>query len=159
MFSYPAVMALLIFCCVRIGQESPAYAQDASGNYVGFKACSSCHQTLTEGWLTTRHARTFESLKKSSQENLPGCVKCHVTGYGEDGGFIDYDLTPEMAGVQCEQCHGAGRKHVETGGEVGLPVRSMGQAACRRCHTPGQDANFDYQKKVRSVHGSQVLNK
>jgi hypothetical protein len=83
------------------------------GTYIGWKQCAACHSPIDTTWQKTRHANAIESLKKTSQQNLPDCVKCHVTGYEKDGGFIDYELTPEMAGVQCEVCHGPGSKHAE----------------------------------------------
>ena len=124
------------------------------GNYLGWKQCAGCHKEISDSWQNSRHAKAIESLKKSGQEGLPACVKCHVTGFEQPGGFIDYELTPEMAGVQCEECHGPGSEHVRkpTGQSM---VKAPGIEACRRCHTKGQDPGFDYKEKVIAVHGPQ----
>ena len=122
--------------------------------YVGWERCAPCHSDKAEGWQTTRHAKALESLKKTEQENLPGCVKCHVTGYEKDGGFIDYELTSEMAGVQCEACHGAGGGHVED--PMGVkPAGDVGEGTCRQCHTEEQDPGFNYEEKTKGIHGAQ----
>lgn len=126
---------------------------EAYWNYMGWKPCAQCHEVIAKNWAATKHAKAFDSLKKSGQENVPGCVKCHVTGYEKDGGFIDYELTPEMVGIQCEECHGEGKKHVTEGGSAKTIRRSADSDMCRRCHTPSQDRNFDYQKKIGLVHG------
>ncbi len=109
-----------------------------------------CHAAKDKGWQQTRHAKALEDLKKTNQHDLPDCVRCHVTGYEEAGGFIDHELTPEMAGVQCEACHGPGSKH--KGGKTDI-VSIPGEDKCRQCHTPGQDPKFDYRKKAAEVHG------
>jgi len=143
-------LALVIAC------SSMLFAQ-GKGAFAGVKACGTCHEDLVKGWSGTPHAKAFESLKKSSQQNLPDCVKCHVTGFEKVSGFMDIELTPEMAGVQCEQCHGPAKHHAESGGDKTGLVRSSGSAMCIGCHTPGQDKNFDYQQKVKLVHGSGTL--
>jgi hypothetical protein len=124
------------------------------GDYVSYKACMECHPEVVESWKKTPHAGAFESLKKQGEEKQknPGCIKCHVVGMDKDGGFIDMELTPELKGVQCESCHGPGRRHVETQ-EASHIVTRPAEAACRVCHTEGQDKNFDYSKKSRLVHG------
>jgi hypothetical protein len=152
--------ALLIFsllCITGLSWQRSA-AQDR-GDYAGSQSCAACHEAQVQGWSTTPHAKAFESLRKSSQQNLPGCVKCHVTGYEQKGGFIDHDLTPEMAGVQCEECHGPGRYHVDSGGDKASIRRAAGPDLCLRCHTPGQDKNFSYQKKVLLVHEKDTAGK
>ena len=78
------------------------------GDYLGWKACAECHEDVASSWQKTRHALAFEHLKNDGKEGVPGCVRCHVVRFDEDGGFIDMDLTPELAGVQCESCHGPG---------------------------------------------------
>jgi predicted CXXCH cytochrome family protein len=132
---------------------SPWTHSEESAAYVGSKKCAACHSSIDKTWQETRHAKAIESLKKSHQENLPNCVKCHVTGYERDGGFIDNELTPEMAGVQCEVCHGPGGAHVKSpmGNKM---VKESGEELCRQCHTKGQDPGFNYKEKVKLVHGA-----
>jgi predicted CXXCH cytochrome family protein len=125
---------------------------EQSATYVGSKKCVPCHSAIMDSWQNTRHAKAIESLKKSKQETLPACVKCHVTGYEKDGGFIDYELTPEMAGVQCEVCHGPGSQHATSPTKKNI-IKESSAALCRQCHTEGQDPGFNYATKVRSVHG------
>jgi len=123
-----------------------------SGSYVGKEKCAMCHPAIHETWQSTRHAKAIESLKKSGQEVVPDCARCHVTGNGKDSGFIDYELTPEMAGVQCEVCHGPGGKHITDMTKKTIN-REPGETLCRECHTKGQDPGFDYKEKVKSAHG------
>ena len=126
------------------------------GDYVSYKACMTCHPGVVKSWQKTPHARAFESLKKQGAEKQknPGCIKCHVVGMDIDGGFIDMELTPELKGVQCESCHGSGRRHAETQDPAHIVTRPA-EATCRSCHTEGQDKSFDFSKKSRLVHGRQ----
>jgi predicted CXXCH cytochrome family protein len=128
------------------------YAEE-SGTYVGWTKCEPCHAPINKTWQETPHAKAFESLKKTGQQNLPDCVKCHVTGYEHDGGFIDSELTPEMAGVQCEVCHGPCSNHVKNPVEK-KTIKESGEALCRQCHTKGQDPGFNYAAKVKLAHGA-----
>jgi len=132
--------------------NATAIYSEQSASYVGWGKCATCHSDITDSWQKTPHAKAIESLKKSKQETLPACVKCHVTGYERDGGFIDYELTPEMAGVQCEACHGPGSEHVASPMAKNI-VKESGAALCRQCHTEGQDKGFNYDVKVKNVHG------
>jgi hypothetical protein len=140
----PALTLLLI---------APWIFSEEAGTYVGSMKCAPCHSPINHTWQATNHARAIESLKKTKQENLPACVKCHVTGYERDGGFIDNELTPEMAGVQCEVCHGPGSNHLKNpvGGKM---IKKTGEETCRQCHTKGQDPGFNYKEKVKLVHGA-----
>lgn len=126
------------------------------GDYLGYTACAPCHTDVASGWQTTPHAKAFETLKTQGEEKQenPGCIQCHVVAYEEDGGFIDMELTPELAGVQCESCHGPGKKHTETMSAEAIN-RDPGEDVCRKCHTEEQDKNFDYEKKSQLVHGGE----
>ena len=138
-----------LFCFMPASGIAPA--AESQGDYAGVETCKGCHGKITQGWQKTSHAKAIESLKKTNQQNLPGCVRCHVTGYEEPSGFIDFDLTPELANVQCEACHGPRKDHAANPSKAGSPVT---EDKCRKCHTPGQDSHFDYKQKVRFVHGN-----
>ena len=142
-----AIALVLAVSCLQIN----GVKAELLGDYIGVKNCAECHEDITASWAKTPHARAFESLKKEGKDTTPGCVKCHSVAYDLDGGFIDMELTPELAGVQCESCHGPGLKHrdSEDGTDIILSNNAEG---CRTCHTPGQDANFDYVKKVKKIH-------
>lgn len=152
-------MRLKVYFLIFLGGMlfSPSVHAEILGDYLGYTACRDCHPTIVEGWKTTPHASAFESLKEQGEEkqSIPGCVKCHVVAFEQDGGFIDMDLTPELKDVQCENCHGPGRAHVESGGDPGLLTEQPDEAKCRSCHTEGQDKNFDYASKSRFVHGDE----
>ena len=123
------------------------------GDYLGYTACIDCHPDIVEQWKKTPHGNAFENLKTQGVEkqNNPNCFRCHVVAYNEDGGYIDMDLTPELKDVQCEACHGPGKKHVET--QSAEDIKKATEDVCRKCHTKGQDRDFDYQKKSKLVHG------
>lgn len=146
-------MFFIGWVCAAVVTISVAEAE-ILGDYLSSTACMDCHAEIVEGWKTTPHARAFETLKTQGEEKLtnPGCVKCHVVGFDQDGGFIDMDMTPELKGVQCECCHGPGRKHVESQDPSDI-VGRPGETTCRACHTEGQDKNFDFGKKSRLIHG------
>lgn len=148
----------------------------SSHKYAGVKKCAMCHKSEAKGnqygqWLSTAHAKAYENLASSEAQELaekrgiagnpqeaPQCVKCHVTGYGEDAslfaeGFVKTD------GVQCETCHGAGSDY------LGLSVmkdRAKAQAAglvipakelCVRCHNPESPnyKEFDFEESYKKI--------
>ena len=143
------LMAMLGICLV----SAPVVRSEVYGDFRGWKACAECHAELTDGWLHTKHAGAYEVLKKSDQHHLPVCIRCHVVGYDVFGGFIDEELTPELAGVQCEACHGPGRLHAKDPDTPGAIQSAPGEGVCRNCHTKEQDSGFDFSIKERSVHG------
>jgi len=143
-----AAAGFVFFSAVPVGHSQPPQE-----GYAGAAACAMCHGELAAGWKTTRHARAFETLKKKSQEKLPACVKCHVVGFEKPGGYVDQELTPELAGVQCESCHGPAAAHAANPANKKSLI-DPGEKTCRACHTPGQDPKFDYAGKKHSVHGA-----
>lgn len=152
----PAI--LIISLCLGIGLGSTAVKAEIMGDYLGYTACISCHKEIVSGWRTTPHANAFETLKEQGEEkqNIAGCVQCHVVAFEKDGGYIDMALTPELKDVQCEACHGPGRKHVESEGDPAEIQVRADEALCRTCHTQGQDKNFEYAVKSRLVHGHET---
>ncbi len=126
-------------------------SQNQAG-FSGWQECTSCHEDIVRGWQKTRHAKAFESLKKTSQDGLPACLRCHVTAYDEPGGYVDFELTPELIEVQCEECHGSGKDHIAGSGDKKKITANVGEQKCKKCHTPGQDPGFDYSRKSKLVH-------
>lgn len=102
----------------------------AEHSFVGTKGCKKCHLKEFKSWETTKMAQAFEQLKpgvaadKKKAAGLdpqkdytkdPKCVACHTTGFGKPGGFVDFATTPDLAGIGCEVCHGAGGTYVKDG--------------------------------------------
>jgi cytochrome c553 len=151
-----SILFLLLFAAgsfVLFSNVQDSYSQTPKEGYAGAEKCALCHGDLVKSWKTTRHAKALESLKKKSQETLPVCVKCHVTGFEKDGGFVDQELTPELAGVQCEACHGPAAVHASDPMNKKNLIANPAEKTCRSCHTVGQDPKFDFSAKRKLVHG------
>ncbi len=120
----------------------------ASDTYLGAAKCAECHQPFEEIWKKTRHARAFESLEHVGKENDPECIVCHVVGYGEEGGFYSMSTTPALANVQCEECHGLDRGHME---DFSKPMRPVTKKVCLKCHTKENSPDFDYTIHLKKI--------
>jgi hypothetical protein len=128
--------------------------------YSGAQQCRTCHAPIYERWLATRHAHAMGSLEQKGKHFDPECVRCHATGYGRPTGFISLKVNPDLANVQCEQCHGQGSLHVafRTKGETALDgvssvaaerarkLPTVGMSPCLVCHTPERDPDFTHRE-------------
>jgi hypothetical protein len=90
------------------GSTDPGYG------YVGADQCSKCHMQEFADWTGTRHSSAMATLQKVRRDRHANCVKCHVTGFGVDGGFSDVSRRAKLLGVQCEVCHGPGEQHAKS---------------------------------------------
>lgn len=129
------------------GQESTA------DEYVGAAACSNCHQQAHRVALASAHTHAFDTLVRKGSEFDPECLHCHTVGYGLYSGFVDAQRTANLAGVQCESCHGRGKNHVAAmqaagshgaGSHTASTFRSVTPATCVRCHDKENSENFHY---------------
>jgi Cytochrome c554 and c-prime len=154
--------------------------------YYGTKKCKNCHLKEYKSWAETKMAHAFDTLKPGEAADIKKaagldpakdytkdatCLRCHTTGHGAEGGFVDFETTPDMAGVGCESCHGAGgtytkpeymslknkeykKADVVAAGLVG----EVGKAQCITCHnkdnpTAKADYVFDYEaNKAKGLH-------
>lgn len=151
-------------------------AAEDKHKYVGVKKCAMCHKSEAKGnqhgqWLSSAHARAYERLaspealeaakKKGvagNPQEAPQCLKCHVTGYGEDAslfseGFISSD------GVQCETCHGAGSDYLALSimkdraksvqGGLIIPTKEL----CVKCHNSESPnyKEFNFDESVKKI--------
>ncbi len=120
--------------------------------YVSAQVCAACHQTTHQGWENSDHAMAYDDLEEVGKGFDPHCVSCHVVGYRKPGGFLSVTLTPQLAGVQCENCHGAGREHASSAGTVPTPNRELPrEQICSQCHVSDHSPKFrfdDYWPKI-----------
>ncbi|MCK6526277.1 hypothetical protein L6R50_01515 [Myxococcota bacterium] len=133
----------------------PPRAGPAHGDFRGAGTCRSCHPTEFAQWSTTRHARAYASLVKDKRHTDFDCVRCHVTGWGEEGGPDHPQRVGAMRNVQCEACHGAAAGHVAEPTKVKPARVKIPEPVCKGCHDPSQDmGRFDYRTYLPKVDHS-----
>ncbi len=115
--------------------------------YVGEESCKTCHQTQHKTWADSLHEGAYYKLEDVNKSFDPNCVGCHVVGYEQDGGFIDMDTSSHLLGVQCENCHGAGREHVESQGSKATKHHDwQPEQMCLQCHVQKHSPSFEFDK-------------
>ena len=153
------VLLLLALLVILVAATAIAPAQP---NYSGVTSCQGCHSSTSIGgdqylrWLTTGHARAFDSL--AFIQNNPACLPCHTTGWDTlkaNGGFDDYYTAGDQAGkdktknVQCEACHGP----VAFGVNHGAPETVNAQAeVCGTCHEGEHHPYYSEWKQAAHSH-------
>ena len=131
------------------GQAQPR-AKAPIGDWVGANACRACHQTQFDDWRKTSHARAYVTLVKEKRQYDLDCWSCHVTGAEQPGGPQTPSEVGHLRNVQCESCHGPGRKHVADP-TVDM-VRAPTEEHCKSCHSDEQtEGRFDYKKYLQKV--------
>lgn len=131
-----------------------ALSPQAMSDYVGADACKDCHGKVYTAWSRTKHAKALDKLRMADRAGGK-CIGCHVTGPA--AAILAEGDKPTHPHVQCEACHGPGRKHIEAanGGDVsnGRTVK-IEEATCTRCHndTSPHYKPFYYQAMVGLVH-------
>ncbi len=149
---------------------------DPNTPYVGSAVCGKCHPTafkaLADGFHATatrslaRPARSHWSVPKHKRGVVglrrPECLRCHVTGFGQKGGFPaavpEQPLDHSMAGVACEACHGPGKAHADDPKKPKAIARLGGTCKecnilpiCRQCHDDANSPRFDYRTALPKV--------
>ncbi len=128
----------------RVGGEKllEQLPRSSSSAFAGTKKCGSCHVVDLHVWQDSAHAGALETLERDGHDRDPDCVSCHVVGLDKTGGFMSRSLTPDLADVGCESCHGAGADHSMAPAEHRMG--KIGAAACMKCHVPAHSPNFKY---------------
>jgi len=115
--------------------------------YVGEEACKSCHQAQHKTWKDTLHEGAYYKLEDVNKSFDPNCIGCHTVGYEQPGGFIDMDTSSHLLGVQCENCHGAGREHVDSQGSKASANHGwQPEQMCAQCHVQKHSPSFKFEK-------------
>ena len=131
----------------------------ADYRYAGTAACAKCHIQDSAIFSKTQHAHGLETLRAKEFAFDPFCLKCHTTGYGGPGGFVNADATPALGGIGCENCHGPGQAHA-------LHRKSAQKDADHRfearmsasCHDPENSPKFEYNAYWQKIaHGQEKL--
>jgi|GEM_PF-1982687 len=126
-------------------------AEFATTPFAGAEACKGCHTSAYAAWSKSKHAGAFEVLVKKASHKDGECIGCHVVGGDQPGGFVSVEVSPGLAGVQCENCHGPRKAHVL------LPTtRPMADArsSCVSCHKIPHSSQFKFEEYwPRIIHG------
>jgi cytochrome c554/c'-like protein len=164
----------------------PSPAQGAEASFVGSKKCKMCHLKEWQSWSETKMAKAYDLLapnaaaeakKKAGLDPAKDytkdatCLSCHTTGYGKPGGFVSIDASPDLVGVGCEMCHGAGGTYTQSD-YMSLKNKEYKKAAvvaagltgtiskehCANCHNDkspfvGPGYVFDFEaRKAKGTH-------
>src|SRR5262249_22260443 len=119
----------------------------SQAHYLGAGGCARCHAQQASQWRTTAHAWAWQSLVDVQADATTDCIRSHVGGSKQPGGFIDAGTSARFEDVQCESCHGMGTEHDAHG--AGMP--KVTEQTCRNCHDARQDPHFDYAKALAMV--------
>jgi hypothetical protein len=112
--------------------------------YAGSKVCLSCHLNVCRYVTNTPHASAFSSpaFKAAGGQTNRSCLPCHTVGYGLPTGFgitnqngiLSYSTN--LAGVQCENCHGPAGNHAASEDDPTVRPRvEIAATVCGGCHT------------------------
>ncbi|MDH5300527.1 MAG: multiheme c-type cytochrome [Gammaproteobacteria bacterium] len=129
--------------------------KDSDKLFAGAQACQSCHRSAYETWQKSKHAEAYYKLMDVEKGYDPDCVGCHVLGLDKPGGFLDPMLTEDMMHVQCENCHGAAKAHVNSGGQTKTSNHDWKASdRCAQCHVQKHSPQFKFdQYWPRIQHG------
>jgi len=129
----PAISSNAFF---RVSGPSPQYA--------GALSCRECHGNIYATEANTRHPHALDTLKLIHQEQNPACLPCHTVGYGLPSGFVSETATPQLAGVQCENCHGPAGNHAANENDpIVRPRVELAATVCGGCHSGPQVPTYD----------------
>jgi hypothetical protein len=129
-------------------QAAQTQAAIAGNHYLGEPNCRRCHAQEYQELQDSPHARAFATLVKEQGDSKPECLRCHVTGYGQPGGFVSRAATPDLVNVQCESCHGMGTRH----DEMVAGTLTVGPSACVTCHDKEQSPDFQYDQALAKIN-------
>ena len=131
----------------RVSGPSPVYGSS--------NACAECHASILSTELNTQHPQAFRALQQIGQTTNAACLACHTVGYGLPTGFRSAAATPQLEGVQCENCHGPAANHAANYIDpTAVPQVELAATVCGGCHTGPQQPTYD--EWTTSAH-SQVV--
>lgn len=120
--------------------------------YAGAKACITCHASVCRYETNTPHAFAWSNpaFKAAGGWTNTSCLVCHTVGYGlatgfnltNRNGFFTY--ATNLAGVQCENCHGPAANHASAPDDPTLVPRvELAAEMCGGCHSGTMNPTYD----------------
>ena len=150
--------------------RGPRDVLPANADYVGSKACRSCHPSEYATWSASPHRKAVETLAAKNRADDAACLACHTTAMGRSGGFPkdgkgSDDSHGDLASVGCESCHGPGGNHIAPEAKKLGSIVSLGDKCdscailkiCGSCHDDANDPGFEFEveeKIERQRHGT-----
>ncbi|HUV51270.1 MAG TPA: multiheme c-type cytochrome [Anaerolineae bacterium] len=123
------LFSFFLFNAVIAGQEKQA-------KYVGMEKCNDCHSEHVTSYYSWKYSKSFRIIKMRKKDNDSGCIPCHTTGYGKQGGFTSVRETPGMINKQCESCHGPASLHLKAPTKrEHQETLSIPKNICTSCHS------------------------
>ncbi len=125
------------FIVMVLATAAMVHAQDSA--YVGDEACKDCHEAIYDSFhlmspKKAEHSDGFPHLLEDfTPEQQQFCFDCHVTGAGQEGGFVSFEETDHLGHVGCETCHGPGQVHADFGDPADI-LPEPGMEGCVACH-------------------------
>jgi hypothetical protein len=116
--------------------------------YMSSAKCGRCHLVQLAFWKTTKHSQAYATLVRDGRQGDPNCLMCHTTGMGSEKGFYSIEKTPDLANVNCQDCHRF--NHAEHRKE-GFQFPKAEATVCATCHTPITDPKFDFGARMPKI--------
>jgi hypothetical protein len=129
-----AVVTVVLFA-VHVSKVS---AQASGGTFLGAEKCKGCHPSQYKDFESRKFTKAWNVLQMRGKTKDPECLKCHVTGFGQPGGFVSEEATPALKYKQCEACHGPGSIHAANPSDKaameGMKSYVSTKNVCIECH-------------------------
>jgi hypothetical protein len=133
---YAVITKLYSNAFFRVSSPAPKYA--------GTKICVTCHSSICQYETNTPHASAFSrpAFKAAGGQTNSLCLPCHTVGYGLPTGFNltnksgIFSYSTNLAGVQCENCHGPAANHASSPDDpTAVPRVEIAATVCGGCHS------------------------
>jgi hypothetical protein len=133
---YAVITRLYSNAFFRVSGPAPKYA--------GTKVCLTCHLSICQYETNTPHASAFSNpaFQAAGGQTNSLCLPCHTVGYGLPTGFNltnkngIFSYATNLAGVQCENCHGPAANHANSPDDpTAVPQADLAATVCGGCHS------------------------
>jgi mono/diheme cytochrome c family protein len=140
--------AAVLWALVLISSVSFSAIAAQQKSYIGSKTCAGCHEKEYASFSKfAKKAHSFKSIQimasKLEPSELKECYACHTTGYGQPGGFVSLEKTPDLANAGCEVCHGPGSAHADSGDKAQIITKPKVEE-CQTCHNAQRVKSFGF---------------